>query len=94
MTVGDVLSVIGIVTAPFLYVYQLREWLLQSTFMTGVYSAAILVVMVVRFVLMPIVGSLRVSSGASDTVKSGSGPREHRGGTGEAHAFKWRGKRW
>lgn len=67
MTVGDTLSVLGIVTAPFLYAYSLFEKFLQSTNTTGVYSAAVLVVMVIRFVLWPIVGTLGPSSG-SDSV--------------------------
>lgn len=70
MTAGDALSVLGLVTAPFLYAYELFEKLLQVTFMTGVYSAAILVVLVIRFILWPIVGAFGLSSG-SDTVDDG-----------------------
>lgn len=64
MSAGDTFSVLGIVTAPLLYAYSVFEKLLQSTNLTGAYSAAILVVLVVRFILMPIVGSLRVGTGS------------------------------
>lgn len=64
MTVGDTISVLGIVNLPFFYVYSLFEKLLQSTHTTGVYSAAVLVVLVIRFALWPIVGSLGPSSGS------------------------------
>lgn len=67
MTVGDTLSSLRVVVAPLLYAYELLEQLFRSTNMTAAYSAAILVVLVVRFVLMPIVGSLRV--GASDSAR-------------------------
>lgn len=68
MTVGDTLSVLGVITVPLVYAYQMFDKFLQSTNMTGIYSAFVLVVLVVRFILMPIVGSLRVGTG-SDSAK-------------------------
>lgn len=82
MTVGDTLSALSVVTAPLLYVYELFEKLLQSTNMTAVYSAAILVLLVVRFILMPIVGSFSVGRGSdivdNRTTKSSSHSDDNR----------------
>lgn len=69
MSVNDTLSVLGLVVSPFVAAYQWFDGLLQQSNLTGVYSAAILVVLVVRFILMPIVGSLRVGTGSDSARK-------------------------
>lgn len=77
MSVGNTLSVLTMIRTSLLYAYSVFDNLLSSTNMTGVYSAAILVVLVVRFILMPIVGSLRVGTG-SDTASGESQKRGNR----------------
>lgn len=69
MTSGDTLSVLGLIVTPILKAYELFDNFLRSTNLTAVWSAMFLVVLVVRFILKPIVGSL---SAGSDFVKSKS----------------------
>lgn len=69
MTVGDTLSVLQVVMSPLLYAYSVFDKFLQSMNLTGVYNAALFVVVAVRFIIMPIVGSLSVGTGSDKSKK-------------------------
>lgn len=68
MSTDDIVSVLGVVSRPLLYLYTVVSDIFDACHLGGVWEVAVLVVLVVRFVLMPIVGNTKVGVG-SDSVR-------------------------